>query len=329
MSTATAFTELVGCGIPIQQAGMGAASTPQLAAAVSNAGGLGMLTASADDLSADVDATLQAAAGRPFGVNFLMPFFDRALLDAVASRVRLVEWYWGQPDPVLVEAAHAAGALAAWQVGSADEAMAAADAGCDLIVAQGVEAGGHVRGTIGLLPLLDAVLEAVEVPVVAAGGIGTARGVAAVLAAGASAARIGTRFAATLESGAHPSYKQALVNAGAADTVITETYSVWWPDAPHRVLRSAVEAAKALAGEPAGDVGGDGEPFPVPRFAVRPPNRATRGRIDAMALYAGQSVGAVKAILPAAEVMRELAMGTGQGPVKTEPQPAHNTRRTR
>jgi nitronate monooxygenase len=210
--------------------------------------------AATDDLSADIDAVLRAAAGRPLGVNFLMPSFDRALLDVVVPRVPLVEWYWGLPDPVLVSVAHDAGALAAWQVGSKDEAVAAADAGCDLIVAQGIEAGGHVRGTIGLLPLLDAV----AVPVVAAGGIGTARGVAAVLAAGVSAARIGTRFAATLESG---------------------------------------------------DVGGDGEPFPIPRFAVRPPNRTTRGRIDAMALYAGQSVGAVTAIVPVAEVVRELAVG--------------------
>lgn len=146
-------------------------------------------------------------------------------------------------------------------------------------------------------------------PVVAAGGIGTARGVAAVLTAGASAARIGTRFAATLESGAHPSYQQALVDAEAADTILTETYSVWWPDAPHRVLRSAVEAAKALNHEFAGDVGGAGEPFPIPRFAVRPPNRTTHGHIDAMALYAGQSVGAVTAIVSATEVVRELAVG--------------------
>lgn len=309
MTITTAFTELVGCQIPIQQAGMGAASTPELAAAVSNAGGLGMLSAAADDLSADIDAVLLAAPGRPFGVNFLMPFFDQTLLDAVAPRVPLVEWFWGEPDPKLVSVAHEAGALAAWQVGSLAEGRAAADAGCDLIVAQGVEAGGHVRGTIGLLPLLDAILDAVDIPVVAAGGIGTARGVAAVLAAGASAARIGTRFAATAESGAHPSYRQALVDADAGDTVLTDAYSVWWPDAPHRVLRSAVAAAVTLEGEFAGDVTGDGDPFQIPRFAVRPPNRATRGRIDAMALYAGQSVGGVTAIGPAADVLRELARG--------------------
>ncbi len=312
MTISTAFTDLVGCQLPIQQAGMGGASTPELAVAVSNAGGLGMLTATADDLGADIEATLRATAGRPFGVNFPMPFFDRALLDAAAPSVRLVEWFWSTPDPVLVSVAHDAGALAAWQVGSVDEAMAAVDAGCDLIVAQGIEAGGHVRGTIGLLPLLDGILDAVDVPVVAAGGIGTARGVAAVLAAGASAARIGTRFVATSESGAHPSYRQALVDAAATDTVVTEAFSVWWPDSTHRVLRCALVAAEALDEEFAGDAGGDGEPFSIPRFAVRPPNRATRGHIEAMALYAGQSVGAVKAIVPAAEVVRELAEGAEQ-----------------
>lgn len=309
MTIATRFTELVGCRLPVQQAGMGAASTPALAAAVSNAGGLGMLSATADDLPAGIDTVVQAAPGRPFGVNFLMPFFDRALFDAVVVRVPLVECFWGQPEPVLVGVAHDAGALAAWQVGSADEARAAAAAGCDLIVVQGIEAGGHVRGTIGLLPLLDAVLDAVEVPVVAAGGIGTARGLAAVLAAGASAARIGTRFVATYESGIHPRYQQALVAAAADDTVLTKTYSVGWPDAPHRVLRSAVEAVEALADEFAGDDGDDGEPVLIPRFAVRPPDRGTRGRIDAMALYAGQSVGAVRTITSAAEVVRELAEG--------------------
>jgi NAD(P)H-dependent flavin oxidoreductase YrpB (nitropropane dioxygenase family) len=306
MSLATAFTDLVGCTIPIQQAGMGAASTPDLAAAVSNAGGLGMLTASADNALADVSTALTAAAGRPVGINFLMPFFDRAVLEAVAPLVRLVDWFWGSPDPVLVGIAHDAGALAAWQVGTRDEAAAAADAGCDLVIAQGIEAGGHVRGTIGLLALLDAVLGAVEVPVVAAGGIGTGRGLAAVLAAGASAARIGTRFVATLESGAHPRYKEALVSAGAADTVLTEAFGIWWPGAPHRVLRSAVEAAEALADGEAGQVTDGGDPVSIPRFAVAPPTRATRGHIDAMALYAGQSVGAVAAIPAAAEVMREI-----------------------
>src|ERR1700676_177628 len=105
VTNVTRFTELVGCRVPIQQAGMGGASTPDLAAAVSNAGGFGMLAAT-ENLSTDIDATVRAAPDRGFGVNFLMPFFDRALLHAIAPRVRLVEWYWGWPAPVLVGVAH-------------------------------------------------------------------------------------------------------------------------------------------------------------------------------------------------------------------------------
>ncbi len=316
---ATRFTELVGCGLPIQQAAMGTVSGARLAAAVSHAGGLGMLAAVSDGLAAEVETVRRLAPGKPFGVNFLVPFLDPALLEEIAPRVRLVEWFWGRPDPALVEVAHEAHALAAWQVGSRDEAAAAADAGCDLVVAQGTEAGGHVRGTVGLLPLLDAVLGTVEVPVVAAGGIGSARGVAAVLAAGAAAARVGTRFVATDESDAHPEYQDALVAAGGADTVVTECFSVWWPGAPHRVLASAVESARGLDGVAGTFEGRDGEAVAVPRFAARPPDRGTRGTIGAMALYAGQSVATVTGVVPAAEVVRELADGAarllGGGPM--------------
>ena len=203
---ATAFTELVGCQVPIQQAAMGGASTPQLAIAVSRAGGLGMLEhASLIPLADRVAAVEQAHAG-PFGVNFLMPFLDRSKLDDVelaAGRARLVEFFYDTPDPGLISLVHAGGALAGWQVGSVAEAMQAVDAGCDLIIAQGVEAGGHVRGAVGLIPLLADVLEVVTVPVLAAGGISTARGMAAALAAGAAGVRVGTRFVATEESGAH------------------------------------------------------------------------------------------------------------------------------
>ena len=207
---------------------------------------------------------------------------------------------------------HAGGALACWQIGSEDEARAAADAGVDFIVAQGLEAGGHVRGTIGLLPLLDRVLGAVQVPVVAAGGIATARAMAAALAAGADGVRVGTRFVVAEESDAHPRYQDALIKAGTADTVLTETFSVMWPHAPHRVLRSAVEAAQAHPSDQVGEMVLGGERFPLPRFAVPTPTRQTTGTIEAMALYAGQSVGAVLARQPAAEIVRELADGAAK-----------------
>jgi NAD(P)H-dependent flavin oxidoreductase YrpB (nitropropane dioxygenase family) len=119
------------------------------------------------------------------GVNFLMPFLEEvAVVEVAASRVRVVEFFYGDPDAALMGMVHNGGALASWQVGSAAEARAAVEAGCDFVVAQGTEAGGHVRGRLGLLALLPEVLAAVEVPVLAAGGVGPARGVAAALAGG-------------------------------------------------------------------------------------------------------------------------------------------------
>jgi NAD(P)H-dependent flavin oxidoreductase YrpB (nitropropane dioxygenase family) len=307
----TRFTALVGCAVPIQQAGMGGVAGPRLAAAVAAAGALGMVGSAripAPALTQLLDGLRQTAPGA-VGVNVLMPFLDRACVEIAASRARVVEFFYDAPDPALIRMVHTGGALAAWQVGSEDEARAAADAGADLIVAQGMEAGGHVRGTIGLLPLLDRVLGAVTVPVVAAGGIATARSVAAVLAAGADAARVGTRFVVAEESDGHPQYQDALLKAGTGDTVLTETFSVMWPHAPHRVLRSAVEAAEAHPSDVVGEGVRGGEPFPIPRFAVPAPTRQTTGAIGAMALYAGQSVGAVAARQPAAALVRELAEG--------------------
>ena len=202
----TAFTRLVGCSVPLQQAGMGGAATPELAAAVSAAGGLGMVSlpmVPAEEVAATV-AALANGTTEPVGINFLIPFLDVAAVEAAAPHCRVVEFFYGDPQAGLVGRVHEAGALADWQVGSADEAKAAVQAGCDFVVAQGTEAGGHIRGTTGLPALLDEVLAAVEVPVLAAGGIGSARAMAAALAAGADGVRVGTRFVATAESGSHP-----------------------------------------------------------------------------------------------------------------------------
>jgi len=309
----TRFTRLVGCSVPVQQAGMGGVATPELAAAVATAGGLGMIGAvrlPPAFLAAALDHLGQLTRG-VFGVNFLMPFLDPACVAIAAAKVRVVEFFYGEPSAALVREVHAGGALAAWQVGSCDEAKAAVAAGCDFVVAQGTEAGGHVRGRLALLPLLDQVLDAVSVPVVAAGGIGTARGMAAMLAAGADAVRVGTRFVAAAESAAHPLYKQALVAARAEDTVLTEAFSVMWPGAPHRVLRSAVAAAESLPADAlAGETQVAGARLPLPRFAVPTPTHFATGHIEAMALYAGESVGAVRVVQPAADILRELTEGT-------------------
>jgi NAD(P)H-dependent flavin oxidoreductase YrpB (nitropropane dioxygenase family) len=307
----TAFTDLVGCQVPIQQAGMGGVATPELAAAVADAGALGMVSmvmVPAAEVALALDALVKQTAGT-VGMNFLMPFVDQSAVEAAASRVRVVEFFYGDPDTDLVRRVHDGGALAAWQVGSLTEASAAAEAGCDFIVAQGRESGGHVRGQVSLMPLLDAVLDAIDIPVVGAGGVGTARGVAAVLAASAAGVRVGTRFVATHEGNAHPAYVEALLQASAADTLVTTAFSVMWPDAPHRVLRSCVEEAEAMKDDVVGEMSIGATRMPVPRFSVPSPSRDTTGTIEAMALYAGESVGAVNAVISAREVVRELADG--------------------
>jgi nitronate monooxygenase len=147
----TRFTELTCCRYPIQLAGMPGVCTLELASAVSNAGGLGMISAthvSPTYLSEILDELKKLTNG-VFGVNFLMPFLDIEYVKVTASKSRVVEFFYGDPDPALITTVHREGALASWQVGSVAEAIAAARAGCDFIVAQGTQAGGHVRGGIG------------------------------------------------------------------------------------------------------------------------------------------------------------------------------------
>lgn len=307
----TAFTRLVGCTVPIQLAGMGSILTPELAAAVSEAGGLGQITFAGTpfDLAQQRIEKLQSLTSKPFGVNLLIPYLDDLqILDLAAPRARVIDFFWGDPDSTLVDRAHAAGALVSWQVGSVSEAVAAQSAGCDFVIAQGYEAGGHIRGNLGLLPLLAGVLDTVSIPVLGAGGIGSARSVAAVLATGAAGVRIGTRFIAAEESNAHPDYVKAVIAARAEDSVRTSLFHVDCPLCPstHGVLRSAIQAAEALDRDVVAEVEIGGERHQIRRFQGTPPFKAVSGAIEAMACYAGQSVGAVKRVQPAAEIVAEL-----------------------
>jgi nitronate monooxygenase len=278
MSTSTRFTDLVGCELPLQLAAMGGVGTTELAAAVASAGGFGMVPGGAE-----------SAAG-PCGVNFLMPFVPS--LDEIreaAGGFRVVEFFYDDPRPDVVQAARDGGALTGWQVGSAAEAVAAEKCGCDFVVAQGVEAGGHVRGEQPLDQVLAEVLAAVRAPVVAAGGVATAERFAELMRQGADAVRVGTRFLTAPECGAHPEYARRLLGASGTDTLLTEWFGEDWEGAPHRVLRSAFDAAQA-----------SGWRSPVP-----PTREEQRDPAD-MAMYAGTGVGAVTAAEPAAEVVRDL-----------------------
>jgi len=310
----TDFTRLVGCTVPIQLAGMGAIVSPELAAAVSEAGALGQISFVQTDPAVAKQRLdrIEQLTRKPYGVNLVLPYVDPTILVMAARRARVVDFFWGDPDPDLVEQVHAEGALASWQIGSVREAIRAEEAGCDFISAQGIEAGGHLRGQLSLLPLLEGVLDAVSVPVLASGGIGTARSIAAVLQVGAAGVRMGTRFIAAAESQAHPEYVQALIAAGAEDTVLTTLFEVDCPMCPatHRVVRSALELAEVLPDRPLGEMEVSGSHYPIPRFFGFPPTRQMTGRITAMACYAGQSVAAIHRVQPAGEIVAQLASGT-------------------
>lgn len=303
----TRFTRLVGCAVPIQQAAMGTVSSPDLAVAVADAGGVGTVTTLWAESRSFLRrlADMRARTDGDLAANVLLPGLDPGYLREVAALVRILDFFWFDPQPRLVEVAHEAGALAGWQVGSVDEARAAVDAGCDLVTAQGVEAGGHDRGTTPLRELLPAVLDAVDVPVLAAGGISDGAAFAEVLRAGADGARIGTRFLATTESGAHPAYKQAVVDAGDDATVVTDAFA----DCPlcatsprARILRSAVEHVRQIQD----DVVATSARGPVPPHSGLPPTVDVEGHVEAMALYAGAGVGRVHDVRPAADVVAEL-----------------------
>ena len=240
--------------VPVMQAPIGPAATPELVAAVSGAGGIGCLGASWTEPAAlrEQIGAVRRLTDRPFGVNLVLAFDQAERLEVCAlERVGLVSLSWGVA-PELVARAHAAGCQVLVQAGSVAEAVAGAQAGCDAVIAQGVEAGGHVQGTTALSTLIGQVAAAVGVPVIAAGGLVDAAGVRAAMAAGAIGAMMGTRFVATAEADVHPHYAARVV-AG-SDTVHTLLFDGGWPDAPHRVLvNSTYERWAQLGRRPPGE----------------------------------------------------------------------------
>jgi NAD(P)H-dependent flavin oxidoreductase YrpB (nitropropane dioxygenase family) len=318
----TPLCDRLGIDLPILCAPMGFVTGPELAAAVSNAGGLGILSFSRNppEVLRQEIRRLRGQTPKPFGVNLLLPAGVEAHVDVcLEERVPLLSLFWGDPSP-FVEPAHKAGVLVIHQVGSVVESKQAADAGVDVVIAQGVEAGGHVRGEDSLLTLAPSVVDAINpTPVVAAGGIADARGVAAALALGAQAVAIGTRFLATTESTAHPLYKQKIIEAREGDTVRSTIFGATWPNAPHRTLRTPFveqwladqqRGNEARPDEPViGETRIAGERVAIRRFMSYTPSIETTGDIESMALYAGQGVGLIREIKPAGDVLHELAEG--------------------
>jgi NAD(P)H-dependent flavin oxidoreductase YrpB (nitropropane dioxygenase family) len=313
----TALTELLGIDAPIVLAPMGGAVTPEFAAAVSNAGGIGMLPlswSSPEDVG-DTVTEMKALTKAPFGINLIREWDQRErLTSALQAGAPVISLFWGDPEE-LVREAHDGGALVFVTVASTEEAKRAAAVGADVIVTQGWEAGGHVRGTVTTLALVPRVVDSVSpVPVVAAGGIADGRGLAAVLALGASGAWVGTRFLAARESPIHDDYRQRLFDAVETDTYYGTLFDVGWPEAPHRALRNTTVDAWEAAGRPEpGARPGEGEDVAaradgsaIKRYTSSTPHSSMTGDVETLPNWAGQGVGLVTEAQPAAEIVREL-----------------------
>jgi NAD(P)H-dependent flavin oxidoreductase YrpB (nitropropane dioxygenase family) len=263
----------------------------------------------------DTVTEMKALTKAPFGINLIREWDQRErLMSALQAGAPVISLFWGDPEE-LVREAHDGGALVFVTVASTEEAKRAAAVGADVIVAQGWEAGGHVRGTVTTLALVPRVVDSVSpVPVVAAGGIADGRGLAAVLALGASGAWVGTRFLAARESPIHDDYRQRLFGAVETDTYYGTLFDVGWPEAPHRALRNTTVDAWEAAGRPEpGARPGEGEDVAaradgsaIKRYTSSTPHSSMTGDVETLPNWAGQGVGLVTEAQPAAEIVREL-----------------------
>ena len=315
----TPLCDLLGCRYPVLLAGMGGVARWELAAAVANAGGyaqLGMVREDPALIASEIKA-LRAATPHPFAVNVIPSATEAGLLDRQIGTcldlgVTDFSFFW-DVVPEVVARVIGQGARVIHQVGSVQAARQAEDAGAAVLVAQGVEAGGHVHGTTGMLQLVEAVAAKAQVPVVASGGIASGAGLVAALAAGAQGVQIGTGFLATQESFAHEYHKDRVVQAEPADTVYTDVYVLNWPaHAAVRVIANSVTRAlgfrltghdpDAMPREVIADEGGR----PILRYSTDSPLRITTGNLEAMALFAGQGVGAIGDIPPAGARLQRI-----------------------
>jgi NAD(P)H-dependent flavin oxidoreductase YrpB (nitropropane dioxygenase family) len=304
----TRFTELFGVRHPVVLGGMGGGTAPPLVAAVSESGGLGVQAASGrspDDI-ASLAAAIREKTQQPFGVNLLLFMGDGSDVDAVLKvKPPVFSSAWPRKDQDLKQIfakAHDAGAKVMHMVARADDATAAAEAGADVIVAQGTEGGGHV-GTIGTSVLVRMVVrEVAPVPVLAAGGIADGAGLAAMLALGAEGVLLGTRFLATPEAPIHDAFKRVIVESDGHHTVVTDLNDValgnYWPGAWSRVTRNRfVERWLGRVNELRRD---------QPDVAARLAEARSKGDVEEAILYAGQTSGLIDSIEPAAQVVEDI-----------------------
>jgi NAD(P)H-dependent flavin oxidoreductase YrpB (nitropropane dioxygenase family) len=299
------------------QAPIGPATTADLVTEVSRIGALGTLAASWTEprtLRRQLQV-IRSSVDRQFCVNLVLHFDQKERLEVVLDEgAGFVSFSWGV-DRDLIELALDSGVVVLVQVGDVSAAQEAVDAGASIVIAQGIEAGGHVQGTTRLRDLLRQLRPVLDQPIIAAGGIGDAASARAAMQAGADGVACGTVFLAAIEADVHPDYFERLVGSTTADTVLTTAFDIGWPNAPHRVLSNDTLAAWEAAGRPQSGRPGEGDVVAVRgnrslvRFSDAQPTTDTDGEVASMALYAGMSVDFVRGRAPAAEIALDIARG--------------------
>lgn len=317
MKPADRFADSLGLRFPIFQAPVGSVAGPELAAAVSEAGGLRALALTWTS-PADAQRLVAQARDRtqkPLQANFVLAFRPKSLGAALEGGFQVITFSWGMPTEEIT-LLRSYGACFGIQVTTVDGAKRALDIGADFLICQGIEAGGHVQATQSLWEVLSEIIDVAQtVPVVASGGIGSGKGIARALSTGASGAMLGTRFVATRESLAHELYKDKLVEATARDAVLTVCFDLGWPQAAHRALNNSTLRMWEAAGcPPSGKRPCEGETVAtdpssgrrVLRYEDASPREGMTGDIEAMSLYAGLSCDDIRDIPSAGEVIERL-----------------------
>ncbi|XP_010276523.1 PREDICTED: uncharacterized protein LOC104611242 [Nelumbo nucifera] len=319
------FGGILGFDNGVMLAPMGAdISGPELVAAVANAGGIGLLASPVNDYEMTVKAIQETKklTDKPFGAGVLLEFDNAKSIRAIIDeKLACLEVYWGDFPKEMVDEAHKHGIKVIHQVGSVKAAERAIAAGVDCIVAQGVEAGGHVVGSVALMALLPRIVDVVGdrgIPVVAAGSISEARGYVAALALGAKGICVGTRFIATKEAYANKYYKQQLLHYTEQETDLTDLYGrlTWRANVRclntpfHQQWRNAPDDVQNDENQPI--IGYSiiySKEVVLRRFAGQVANRTTCGELENMVMLAGQGVGLVNDIIPAGEVVKRYVEG--------------------
>jgi NAD(P)H-dependent flavin oxidoreductase YrpB (nitropropane dioxygenase family) len=317
----TRLAEQLGLTVPIVSSGMAFIAGPELAAAVSNAGGLGTLGVGMEPprrFRAQVEEIRRRTA-RPFAVDLIVDHVTEEHVEVcISERVPVVVFFWRLPPRAWVDRLQAGGCRAWMQVGSVAEAREALEIGADAIVVQGAEAGGHNRSEASIFALLPAVVrEAGCTPVLAAGGIVDGRGLLAALVLGAEAVWCGTRFLAAEEANAHPGYQVRVTEAKVGDTVRTTLFGPEWPGQAMRVLRTPLvdewagredEAMAAVSSTPPiGETEVAGQPYTMPFCSAALPTRKTQGEVQRFALTMGEAAGNIRSIESADAILFAMA----------------------